>query len=50
MDRGIEESKRNTIPFITDEDGKLVFIPGIGISELFKIDDNTVTILHFSYR
>lgn len=50
IDRGIESRKRNTIPFITNKDGKIIFIPGIGISDLFKIDDNTVTILHFSYR
>lgn len=50
IDKGIEVSKRNTIPFITDKDGEIIFIPGIGISDLFKIDDNTATILHFSYR
>lgn len=50
IDRGIESRKRNTIPFITNKDGKIIFIPGIGISDLFKIDNNTVTILHFSYR
>jgi tRNA(Ile)-lysidine synthase len=50
IDRGIEANKRNTMPFILDADGKVVFIPVIGTSELFKIDDNTVTILHFSYR
>jgi tRNA(Ile)-lysidine synthase len=50
IDRGIEAETRNELPLIVSGNDKLVFIPGIGISELFKIDDNTVTILHFSYR
>lgn len=50
IDRGIEAGIRDELPLIVSRDDKLVFIPGVGISDLFKIDDNTVTILHFSYR
>ncbi len=49
IDRGIEAGIRDELPLIFTKDDKLVFIPGLGISDLFKIDDNTVTILHFSY-
>lgn len=50
IDRGIEANIRDELPLIVSRNDKLIFIPGIGISDLFKIDDNTVTILHFSYR
>lgn len=50
IDRGIEAGIRDELPLIATKDDELIFIPGIGISDLFKIDDNTVTILHFSYR
>lgn len=50
IDRGIEAQTRDELPIIVSRNDKLVFIPGIGISDLFKIDENTITILHFSYR
>lgn len=49
IDRGIEARIRDELPLIVSRDDRIIFIPSIGISDLFKIDDNTVTILHFSY-
>lgn len=50
IDREIPKKVRDRLPLISTKEGNLVFIPGIGVSDLAKIDDNTITILHFSYR
>lgn len=50
IEKKIDRENRDKLPLIFTENGELVFIPGLGVSELAKINDNTEIILHFSYR
>ncbi len=49
IDKKIARENRDKLPLVFTAKGDLIFIPGIGVSELVKINDNTKIILHFSY-
>ena len=50
IDRKIRGERRGSLPLVVDALGRIVFIPGIGISEYFKIDSDSSKILYFSFR
>ncbi len=50
IEKKIDREIRDKIPLIFSNNGDLLFIPEIGVSELAKINENTLTILNISYR
>lgn len=48
--RKIPRDLRGSLPLVIDSHGRIVFIPGIGISEEVKIEGKSRRFLHFSYR
>lgn len=49
ISRKIDREKRLDLPILTDAQGTILFIPEIGISEPFKIREDTGKILHIYY-